>query len=323
MGELLYEWNDLDGAMHHLTEGIELGERSGSTNIIFPGHALLARVKWAQGDLDGALGIIREDEWSTHSMNLSSWDLNRIVAYGARLRLAQGDVGAAARLLGEHGIGVDDHVDHLNVFEHAMLARVLIAQDENDAALDLLERLLGVAEATRSMGSAIETLAVLALAAGAQGDDAQAMAALERALSLAEPEGYVRTFVDEGEPMAALLSKVLRARRKERVARSQNAASEYVGKLLAAFRGPSGRRAPSAETTDTLQTARPLPEPLSGRELQVLRLVAAGKSNREIAGQLFVTVDTVKKHLTHVFNKLGASSRTQAVAQARQLRLLP
>jgi LuxR family transcriptional regulator, maltose regulon positive regulatory protein len=321
MGELLYEWNDLDGAMHHLTEGVELGERSGSTNIIFPSHALLARVKWAQGDLDGAVRIIQEDEHYVHSLNLSSRDLNRIVAYGARLRLAQGDASAAARLLGQRSIGVDDQVDHLSVFEYLVLARVLIAQNENDAGLDLLERLLRVAEATRSMGSAIEILAVLALAVGAQGDEAQALAALERALSLAEPEGYVRTFVDEGTPMAALLQKSLRARRRQRLIGSQEASPEYVGALLMAFRRSSVSRTLSTET-ELLQAVLPPPESLSARELEVLRLVAAGNSNRDISAQLFVTVDTVKKHLTHIFAKLGVSSRTQALARARALGLI-
>jgi LuxR family transcriptional regulator, maltose regulon positive regulatory protein len=321
MGELLYEWNDLDGAMHHLTEGVELGERSGSTNIIFPSHALLARVKWAQGDLDGAVRIIQEDEHYVHSLNLSSRDLNRIVAYGARLRLAQGNASAAARLLGQRSIGVDDQVDHLSVFEYLVLARVLIAQNENDAGLDLLERLLRVAEATRSMGSAIEILAVLALAVGAQGDEAQALAALERALSLAEPEGYVRTFVDEGTPMAALLQKSLRARRRQRLIGSQEASPEYVGALLMAFRRSSVSRTLSTET-ELLQAVLPPPESLSARELEVLRLVAAGNSNRDISAQLFVTVDTVKKHLTHIFAKLGVSSRTQALARARALGLI-
>jgi LuxR family maltose regulon positive regulatory protein len=321
MGELLYEWNDLDGAMHHLTEGIELGERSGSTNIIFPSHFLLARVKWAQGDLDGAARIIQEDEHSVHSLNLSSRDLNRIVAYGAWLRLAQGDASAAARLLRQRSISVDDQVDHLSIFEHLVLARVLIAQNENDVGLDLLERLLGVAEATQSMGSAIEILVVLALAVGAQGDEVQALAALERALSLAEPESYIRTFVDEGTPMAALLQKILRARRRRRLIGSQDASQGYVGALLTAFGRSSGSPAPRTET-ELLQAVQPLPDPLSEREMEVLRLVAAGNSNREISAQLFVSVDTVKKHLTHIFVKLGVSSRTQALARARELGLI-
>jgi LuxR family maltose regulon positive regulatory protein len=322
MGELVYEWDDLDGAMRHLEEGIALGERSGSTSIVLPGHALLARVKWAQGDLDGAVHIVQEYEWSAHSMNLSSWDLDQIAAHGARLRLAQGDVGGAARLLEERGIGVDDDLDHRNALGHVMLARVLIARGQHEAALTLLGRSLEVAETTGSVDSAIEILAVEALAFDARGDEARAMAAVGRALSLAEQEGYVRTFVDEGEPMSMLLDKLQRVRRKQQFSSPQNVSPEYVGKLLTAFRRSSGSRALSTEA-DSLRSAQPLPEPLSERELEVLTLVAAGKSNLEIAGQLFVTVDTVKKHLTHIFRKLGVRSRTQAVAQARELGLIP
>jgi LuxR family maltose regulon positive regulatory protein len=122
--------------------------------------------------------------------------------------------------------------------------------------------------------------------------------------------------------MAALLSEFLRAQRTQRLPSSQDASIEYVDALLAVFRRLSGSRALSIRA-DTPQTAQPLPEPLSERELEVLRLVAAGKSNREISGQLFVTVDTVKKHLTHIFGKLGVRSRTQAVARARELGLIP
>jgi LuxR family maltose regulon positive regulatory protein len=322
MGELLYEWDDLDGAMRHLEEGITLGERSGSTSIVLPGHALQARVKWARGDPEGALHVIRDDETTARDLTPYSRDLNRIVAHGARLRLAQGDVGGASRLLEERGIGVDDDLDHLNVSEHAVLARVLIARGEHDAALELLERLLDVAEATGSMGSAIEILAVEALTFDVRGDEARAMAAVGRALSLAEPEGYVRTFVDEGEPMSTLLDRLLRVRRKEQLSSLQNVSVEYVGKLCTAFRRSSGSRALSTEA-DPLRSTQPLPEALSERELEVLALVAAGRSNLEIAGQLFVTVDTVKKHLTHIFRKLGVRSRTQAVAQARELGLIP
>ena len=324
MGELLYEWDDLDGAMRHLTEGIELGEQSGGTSIVLPGHALLARVKWARGDPEGALRAIRDDETTAQGLTPSSRDLNRIVAYGARLRLAQGDLGGAARLLEERRIGANDDLDHLNVLEHLVLARVLIARSELDVALDLLERSLEVAEATGSMGSAIEILAVEAQALDARGDKAGAMTALGRALSLAEPEGYVRTFVDEGEPMATLLQRWLRAQRKGRPSSSgpQNASPEYVRRLLAAFRRPSGSRALDTGP-DNARAAQPLPDPLSERELEVLRLIADGKSNREISGQLYITIDTVKKHLTHIFAKLDVRSRTQAVAHARELGLVP
>ena len=134
----------------------------------------------------------------------------------------------------------------------------------------------------------------------------------------------MRTFVDEGEPMATLLQKRLRVQRKERLSRSgvHNSSPEYVGKLLTAFRRRSGSRSLSIGA-DTPRTVQPLPEPLSERELEVLCLIEAGKSNREIAGQLFITIDTVKKHLTHIFRKLGVRNRTEAVAQARELGLIP
>jgi LuxR family transcriptional regulator, maltose regulon positive regulatory protein len=177
---------------------------------------------------------------------------------------------------------------------------VLLARNEPDEASGLLERLLVAAEAGGRTGSVIEILALQALAGQAQGASDAASRTLMRTLSLAEPEGYVRTFVDEGPPMAALLRRAV-----------SSGSSEYASRLLAAFQ----QRSP--------QAVQLLPEPLSQRELEVIRLVAAGKSNREISRQLFVTVDTVKKHLTHIFNKFGVHSRTQAVARAQELGLIP
>jgi len=154
-------------------------------------------------------------------------------------------------------------------------------------------------EAAGAMSYVIETLVLQALALQAQGKDDQALTVLERALSFAEPEGYLRTFIDEGAPMAALL----------RTAASRGIALDYVSKLLAAF----GKVAfPSA----------PLVEPLSERELEVLRLLAAGLSNREIAAELFLAIGTVKKYTSNIYGKLNVHKRTQAVARARELGLL-
>jgi LuxR family transcriptional regulator, maltose regulon positive regulatory protein len=152
---------------------------------------------------------------------------------------------------------------------------------------------------------------VRALAHEALSEEARTLADLGRALALAEPEGYVRTFVDLGAPMATLLRRA-----------ASGGSSEYAGRLLVAFQQPSEHGA-SRAASGSPRAVELLPEPLSERELEVLRLVAAGKPNREISGQLFVSVDTVKKHLTHVFRKLGVSSRTQAVARARELGLVP
>jgi LuxR family maltose regulon positive regulatory protein len=180
---------------------------------------------------------------------------------------------------------------------------VLIAQGKPGEALRLLARLLEEAQAVGRMGSVIEVLALQALAFQAQDNLDQALSALERALSLAEPEGFVRTFVDEGKPMARLLRRAL----------SQGIAPNYVARLLAAFGQEVELTSPAMES---------LVEPLSERELEVLRLVVAGLPNPEIAQELIIAVSTVKSHVNHIYGKLGVESRTQAVARARELGLL-
>jgi LuxR family maltose regulon positive regulatory protein len=153
------------------------------------------------------------------------------------------------------------------------------------------------------MKSAVKILALQALAFQTQGDAEQALSALERALSLAEPEGYVRTFIDEGEPMARLL----------RLALSRGIAPDYVARLLAAL---------GEEAELAFPTMESLVEPLTERELDVLRLIVAGLSNPEIAEELFIAVSTVKSHVNHIYGKLGVTSRTQAVVKAQELGLL-
>jgi LuxR family transcriptional regulator, maltose regulon positive regulatory protein len=301
MGELLYEWNDLDGAMHHLTRGIDLGKRSGSLDILFTGRAALALVRQAMGDARGALEMIQEGEQAARNTNLPTQMLDQLAGFGARVRLAQGDVSTAARLLQQRGISTDDAVDHQNELEHLVLARVLLARGEVHAALDLLEQLRGAAEATGRIGSTIKVLVLQALAYAAQDDEARAVAALERSLELAEPESYARTFLDEGAPMATLLHH----------AAAKGLSPGYASHLLKAFGSPAER-----------QPAGSLSEPLSQRELEVLRLVAAGMSNAEISRTLFVALSTVKKHLNNIYRKLGTNRRTRAVARARELDLL-
>lgn len=194
------------------------------------------------------------------------------------------------------------------------LARVRIApafhpsaatgqRDELEQALRLLARLREAAESAERVGSAVRILVLQALALYAQGDVDQALSALERALLMGEPEGYVRTFVDEGEPMGELLRQAL----------SREIAPNYVARLLAAF----GREVEAASLAN-----ESLVEPLSERELEVLRLIVAGLSNPEIADELVIAVSTVKSHVNHIFGKLGVDSRTRAVARARALWLL-
>jgi LuxR family maltose regulon positive regulatory protein len=168
---------------------------------------------------------------------------------------------------------------------------------------ELLQRLLPAAMAAGRVENAIQILLLQALAFQMEGDADQALGALEHALSLAEPEGYVRSFVDEGEPMARLLRRAL----------TQGIAPGYAGRLLAAY----GKSAAVASPV-----SQPLVEPLTERELEVLHLIAAGLSNGEIARELVIAVSTVKTHVNHIYGKLDVKSRTQAVAQAQALELL-
>jgi LuxR family maltose regulon positive regulatory protein len=166
----------------------------------------------------------------------------------------------------------------------------------------LLDRLLNASEAGGRMGNALEILVIQALAFAGQGDIPRALGPLGRALSMAEPEGYVHLFVDEGDAMRALL----------RHAAAKGIASAYTNRLLAAFETPAPARAATVE----------LAEPLTGREIEVLRLIAAGLRNEEIAGQLFISLATVKRHIANAYGKLGVSHRTEAVARANELHLL-
>jgi LuxR family maltose regulon positive regulatory protein len=223
------------------------------------------------------------------------------------------------------GLRADGEPNYPQEGEYLALTRVLTAQgqeeptgrhldDALDDALGLLERLHKAAEDGGRMGSVIEILLLRALALQKRDDPSEALDALERALMLAQPEGYVRVFVDEGEPMAALLSEFLNARRKVPPEARHRILLDYVRRLLGAFESPRPGAEPSTEP--------PLLAPLTAREREVLDLIASGLSNREIANRLFVEVSTVKSYANSIFRKLGVQSRTQAVAEARALHLI-
>ncbi len=201
-----------------------------------------------------------------------------------------------------------------------MLARVLLAQQQPDRALRLLAWLHTQATGQPRMGSVIELGTLEALARAACGAQTDALTTLAEALALAGPEGYVRVFVDEGASMAHLLGRLTAAQRSGRVALPAAVAPHYLDRLTRAFQ-PRGTRPTSPTDRDTAGTAG-LVAPLSDRELQVLKLLAAGKSNQEIADELVVVLDTAKRHVGHILDKLGAANRTQAVVRARSLGLL-
>jgi LuxR family maltose regulon positive regulatory protein len=226
----------------------------------------------------------------------------------AWLWLKCGDLGTAEQWAAEIEPSIHDSLNPALEFEHITLASIWVAQGRLYEAQQLLARLLTAASSAGRMGRVISISVVQALGASLQGDIERAIGILEYALELAEPEGYVRTFVDEGALMAALL----------REAKARGIAVEYVTKLLAAFEQDT----PPETPTITRPNTRDDIEALSERELEVLRLIADGASNREIAEVLVISLGTVKKHLNNIFLKLDAHSRTQVVATARQQNLL-
>jgi LuxR family transcriptional regulator, maltose regulon positive regulatory protein len=314
LGEVAYQRNELDSALRQVTEGIALCRPLAYTPPLAAGLVTLAWIRQATGNPAGALEAIGEAGQAAPG---PAGLLNPVPAQRARLLLAQGDLAAAARWTKEQGLAAEDGPDYPREPGHLVLARVLLAQARPGQALALLDRLYAAAAAQHRTGSLIEAGALRALALAASGDEAGAVAALAETLTLACPQGYVRVFADEGRPMAALLGRLIAAQRT-----GQAAADVPLGYLARLRRAFDARPA----TPDPGQNAPAVPgivDPLTSRELEVLRMLAAGRSNQAIAGELVVTLDTVKKHVGHVLAKLGAANRTEAVARARELSLIP
>ncbi len=308
LGSLLYEQNNLEAALHHLQEGIAVAKPWSLWDTLVPGYTGLARVRAAQGDWDGAFAALNELA-ALGKDNLQAV-MPTVESFRALLSAAQGRVDEARRWAQITGLDVDSESDFLREGELVIMARVLIAQKQWNEAARLIDRLLGDTEPGKRWGRVIELLILRALVLDAQEKQDEALEPLARALALAEPEGYVRIFVDEGLPMARLLYEAL----------SRGIAPDYVHRLLAAFpaaepeqAAPSKKQAPKSE----------LVEPLSERELQVLQLLAQGLTNPEIASQLFLALNTIKAHARSIYGKLGVNNRTQAAARARALGILP
>jgi LuxR family maltose regulon positive regulatory protein len=313
LAETLRERNELDGALEHATEGVVLCRRLGYAQQLVTSLSVLAWVRQARGERVGAVEAISEAERLVPNPNLLVDIIFPVAVQRARLMLAQGKVDDAARWCAERGLGVEDELSYLREREHLVMARVLLAEGKPEQALRLLERLREEAEAADRAGSVIEILALEALALWAGSKKERAVGTLSRALALAEPEGYVRTFVDEGAAVGDLLSATLEARQRGRPDAAGRVSVSYLARLMAAL----ARGDASAPVADER-----LPEPLSERELEVLALIASGDSNGEIAGKLFVSVSTVKTHVNNLYRKLGTSGRTRAVARAGELGII-
>jgi len=315
MSEIARERGDLLTATGHLLHSQELGEHAGLPQNPYRRRVALAGVRDAQGDRDGALTLLDEAE----RVYLGDFfpNVRPVPALRARLLAGQGDVAQAVGWAREQGLSADDKPTYIREFEHVTLARVMLARyahDGDGAGLDqlngLLERLLSAAETGGRTGSVIEILALQALTRHAAGDGAGGLTPLERALSLAEPEGYLRIFVGEGPPMAALLTAMITNRK----------GWGYVRRLLAA-----GAQSNQPDTTIQGEATPRHPgvvETLSERELDVLRLLATDLDGPDIARRLLVSVNTMRTHTKSIYAKLGVNSRRAAIRRAEELGIL-
>jgi LuxR family maltose regulon positive regulatory protein len=318
LAEVLYERDELDSALEHASAGVALCRQLAYPPPLVTGLLALARIHQARGEPAAALDMINDAEnVQPQVVNVR----NPVAAAAARLTLAQGRVRDAVRWVEARGLAADDEPAYQHEGEYLVLARVLLVNREYRQASVLLHRWHVLAEAQQRTGSIIELLALRALARSGEGNQPQALADLAVAVALGAQETFVRVFADEGAAIGPLLGELLVGRRLEHLVGANAVPRGYLTRLAAAFERigipvlPTSRRGAVA--------APGLVEALSAREREVLAMLAEGRPNQAIADQLVITVDTVKRHVTHVLAKLAVDNRTQAVARARQLGLLP
>jgi LuxR family maltose regulon positive regulatory protein len=316
LGQLLYEWNQLDEAERYLLQGVDLSRKLESTFYLLSHLQILARVHWIRGDRESALRLRRETEQIMLEFPPHPSVAARAAVLQVRMYLCMGETQAATRWAQEHCM--DWKSGHAYPVESMTIlwTRVLIAQGNASEAIKTLEYALPVARAAGRWGVVVELLVLQALALAMTRQIPPALAALDEALRLAEPERYIRMFLDEGEPMARLLRMVYRSKEK--------GSREYETRLL---EGLLPAEVPASTVSLEIPSGKSvdhpvLIDPLTERELDVLRLIAEGNSNQEIAEKLVVTMGTVKAHVSHIYTKLDVRSRTQAILKADELHLL-
>jgi LuxR family transcriptional regulator, maltose regulon positive regulatory protein len=317
LSRIAWERGDLQTAVEHLRRAQELGEAAGLPQNAYRWRVAMAGVLDAQGNHAGALDMLEEAE-HVFTSDFSP-NVRPVAATRARLLIVRGKLTEARDWASREGLSADDDLSYVREYEHVTLARLLLAQhmaDRSEAPLrvaaELLERLLVAADAGGRNGSAIEILALLARAHHASRDITAALAALERALTIAEPEGYVAVFTSEGQPITALLAELTRRRPDW----------AYARRLLDATDRPVEPAPDARRTGKPIAARQALVEPLSDRELEVLRLLATDLDGPDIARQLNVSLNTLRTHTKHIYTKLGATSRRAAVSRAAQLNLL-
>ncbi|MCP4212874.1 MAG: tetratricopeptide repeat protein [Halieaceae bacterium] len=315
---VLYEWNDLDAALTHAEEAVRLCKRWGMADAIVRSHLQLAMILQANGDANGALSSLQKARQAAETM-LSPMYQNAVSTVNAQLHLIQGNVLAVSRWADEQGLSADDEFGFQQIAAYTVFARLLIAQGERQntaslhKALKVLDRLQELSAPAGTVGNLIGILVLKAIALHAQGKEAAAVKTLGDALFHAEPEGYIRTFIDEGAPMGALLRKVS----------ASGIVPDYAGRLLALMASDTalGPEAPALSQKPSVEEDGALVEPLTEREMEVLRFLTTSLSTTEIAGELVVAPSTVRSHIKSIYGKLGVHRRMEAVMRAEELGL--
>ncbi len=297
LAQIFYEWNNLNAAQQHGQKGAQLSRQSEKTDRFVACQVFLARLKLAQGDVTGAVDILDKAHQFAHQ-NDFLYRIPEVVAAQVLTLLHQGNLAKAADLALKYKLSVSQ-------------ARVLLSRGESSAALVLLKKFRKQVEEKGWKDKRLKIMVLQAVAYHANGEKDIAMQTLNDALTMAEPGGFIRIFIDEGIPMVQVLSE----------AAARGIKPDYVAKLLTSFEDDK-KKSKNKSNQDATPSAQPLIEPLSKRETEILQLIAKGLSNREICEQLFLAMSTVKGHNRNIFDKLQAQRRTEAVAYARKLGLL-
>ncbi len=303
LSQVSYEWNNLDTTLEQVHSCIALCRQWGYRGFQAIGSVMLALLEQVQGHPEAALEAMHIAENLTRehhfAFRYAVWVKYTLV----RLWITQGNLEKVSHIVQESRVTIKDEISFLRELEFLALLRLLLAQGDYEASLVLSRRILKKAETAGQIRRMIEVLVLQALIFQGRNETGQALAVLKRALSLARPQRYIRTFVDEGEPIARLLH----------LARSQQIETEYVTELLSVMEKAAGKTQPSSQLLIT---------PLTMREMEVLGLIEAGCSNQDIAGKLVISIPTVKRHISNIYTKLGVKSRTQAIAIGKELKLV-
>jgi ATP/maltotriose-dependent transcriptional regulator MalT len=318
LGRAWCEWNDLEMSSSYVQDGLECGKKGDVQDVLLRGYVVQARIRQAQGELEGALEALKNADLAVRQIGVegvTDW----VNAFRVQVWLARGETDAAIDWASAYSRAMNDTIFPTIAIG---LARVRLAQDRPQEALSLLEHARQSAYAVGRLGNAVQIMVVEALVHQAQGSFEQAYSTLSRLLPLAEPEGYLRIFLDEGEPMRLLIANfksMIANQVPGTVLEERRISIDYLNKILAAFPVPSIPRTLKSIVDNLPSSAL---EPLSERELEVLHLMAAGLSNRDIARRDVVSINTVKTQVKSIYGKLGAHTRADALMAARQLGLI-